>query len=191
MTAARAVFALHGVNASLDDVARRAGVGVGTLYRRFPTRDSLIRAVFDHVVAEIISIIDRCAADPDPLAGLLELVTDVVQRQSGDRGLFEICTKEDFGQLDVISAHYVPAVDSLVARGQAAGVVRGDLRGTDIGPMIVMLVTVCAATRAADPELWRRHLMILFDGIRVGGAELPASGVTHADLFAAIAGSKV
>ncbi|RLK61182.1 TetR/AcrR family transcriptional regulator [Actinokineospora cianjurensis] len=189
--AARVVFADHGIAASLDDVARAAGVGIGTLYRRFPTKDSLLSAVFDQVVAEIIDVIDSCAADPDPLAGLVRLVTSVLERQSGDRGVVEICTRADFGQLDRIAAHYVPAVDDLVARAKAVGAVRADITGTDISPVIVMLSAVSTATRSADPDLWRRYLDLLFDGIRAPGtAELHPNRVSHNGLMAAISSAR-
>ncbi|SER47190.1 TetR/AcrR family transcriptional regulator [Actinokineospora terrae] len=189
--AARVVFADHGIAASLDDVARAAGVGIGTLYRRFPTKDSLLSAVFDQVVAEITDTIDSCAADPDPWAGLVRLVTSVLERQSGDRGVVEICTRADFGQLDRIAAHYVPAVDGLVARAKAAGAVRADITGTDISPMIVMLSAVSTATRSADPDLWRRYLDLLFDGIRAPGTgELHPNRVSHNGLMAAISSAR-
>ncbi|GAA3016390.1 TetR/AcrR family transcriptional regulator [Actinokineospora globicatena] len=190
--AARVVFAEHGIAASLDDVARAAGVGIGTLYRRFPTKETLLSAVFDQVVTEITDLIDGYAADPDPLAGLIGLVTDVLERQSGDRGVFEICTKADFGHLDRIAEHYTPAVEGLVTRAKAAGLVRADLTGTDIAPVIVMLSAVGIATRRADPGLWRRYLALVFDGIRAPGtSELPPNRVSHTALMEAISSARL
>ncbi|GAA2962859.1 TetR/AcrR family transcriptional regulator [Actinokineospora diospyrosa] len=190
--AAREVFAAHGLAASLDDVARTAGVGIGTLYRRFPTKEALLSAVFDQVVVEITDEVDRHAANQDPWAGLVALITDVLQRQSGDRGVFEICTKADFGHLERISAHYVPAVEALITRAKAAGQVRADVTGTDIGPVIVMLSAVGDATRAADPQLWRRYLALVLDGIRAPGVSpLHPNRVSHTELMAAISSSRV
>ncbi|MGH3859689.1 TetR/AcrR family transcriptional regulator [Actinokineospora sp.] len=178
--AAREVFAEHGLDVTLDDVARRAGVGVGTVYRRFPNKEALVTAVFDHVVEELAVVIDAAASTPDAWEGLCGMITDIAERQSADRGLFEICTRADFGQVERISEHFIPAVDALVARAKAQGTLRSDFEASDIGALLIMVAASAELTRAINPDLWRRYLAMLLDGIRTGGSNpLPCAAATH------------
>ncbi|WP_018686399.1 TetR/AcrR family transcriptional regulator [Actinokineospora enzanensis] len=185
--AAREVFATHGLSVTLDDVARHAGVGVGTVYRRFPNKDALVSAVFDQLLGEILDLIDTIAADPDPWHGITCLITEIVERQTANRGLYEICTNEDFGRMRQIAEHFEPAVDSLVLRAQAQGTLRADFESTDLGPLIIMLTTAADLTRSIDPNLWRRYLCLVLDGLRApGNCALPAAELTHERLSTAM-----
>ncbi|GLZ42415.1 TetR/AcrR family transcriptional regulator [Actinokineospora sp. NBRC 105648] len=183
VVAAREVFAQHGLGVTLDDVARHAGVGVGTVYRRFPNKEALVSAVFDHVIAELINMIHGHVSNVDAWRGLTELITEIAERQSGDRGLYELCTKSDFGQMDRIAAHFTPAAEALVSRAQAEGSLRPDFSTNDIGPMILMIAAVSENTRQVDPDAWRRYLILLLDGLRAPGATpLPGHPLSHEEL---------
>lgn len=188
VVAARAVFAEHGLGVTLDEVARHAGVGVGTVYRRFPGKDALISAVFDHVIDEIAALVDSAAADPDPWAGFTGMVMAMAERQAADRGLFELCTRADFGQVERIARIFVPATDILVARAKERGALRADFEAGDIGPLMVMIAASAELTRSIDPGLWRRYARLLLDGLRPGSAApLPLRAPTHEEMNAACA----
>ncbi|SDD61116.1 TetR/AcrR family transcriptional regulator [Actinokineospora iranica] len=183
VVAAREVFAAHGLSVTLDDVARSAGVGVGTVYRRFPNKEALVIAVFDHVLDEITTLLDKTAADEDAWRGLTGLITAIAERQAADRGLFDLCTNADFGQADRIAEHFIPAADSLVARAKAQGALRDDFAAPDIGPLLMMVAATAEMTRTLDPDLWRRYLALLLDGIRAGATTpLPGPTPTHAEM---------
>ncbi|MGQ0840284.1 TetR/AcrR family transcriptional regulator [Actinokineospora sp.] len=168
VAAAREVFAEHGLDVTLDEIARHAEVGVGTVYRRFPNKEALVSAVFDDVVDELIALFPAAVAEPDAWLGLSRLITAIVERQAVDRGLYEVCIRTDRGQSRRIVDHLVPATEALVARAKADGAVRQDFAAPDIGPMIVMVAAAAKLTRVIDPDLWRRYLAVLLDGIRVG-----------------------
>lgn len=183
VTAARVVFAAQGIDVTLDEVARAAGVGVGTVYRRFDSKEALVQAVFDEVVSEMNTLIDTAAAEPDAWAGLVLLVTAIAERQAADRGLFQVCTRADLGHAERIGAHFIPAVDSLVARAQAQGTMRPDVTGADLGPLMMMVGTSFDLTRPLSPHLWRRYLTLVLDGLRAGPPNpLPVPAPTHEDI---------
>ncbi|CRK59625.1 Transcriptional regulator, TetR family [Alloactinosynnema sp. L-07] len=178
--AARELFASHGLDVTLDDVARHAGVGVGTVYRRFPNKEALVLAVFDHVLDELVEHIDAAVAEPDAWVGLSRLITDIAEKQAADRGLYEICTRADFGQMERISAHFIPTMEALVSRAKEQGALRPDFEAPDIGPLLIMVAASAELTRAIDPDLWRRYLTMLLDGIRAGcSSPLRIDAPTH------------
>jgi AcrR family transcriptional regulator len=184
---AREVFARHGLDVTLDDVARHTGVGVGTVYRRFPNKEALIVAVFDQVITELAERIDAAAAAPDAWAGLSGLITGIAELQAADRGLYEICTRSDFGQIERIAAHFIPAVDALVARAKTQGTLRKDFEAADFGALLIMVAEIAERTNVINPDLWRRYLAVLLDGIRTDQARpLPVAAPTHAEMDMAL-----
>ena len=92
LDAAREVFAEQGLEASTNEVARRAGVGVATLFRRFPTRDDLVGAVFADKMAAYAAAIDEALAKPDPWDAFCGFITRVCQMQADDRGFADVLT---------------------------------------------------------------------------------------------------
>ena len=87
LTEARAAFAEHGTDASLEDVARRAGVGIGTLYRHFPNRDALVSAVFEDAVDELLTRSRQLLTDPEPCAALVTWLREMVTCRTSRRNL--------------------------------------------------------------------------------------------------------
>ncbi|WP_436491989.1 TetR/AcrR family transcriptional regulator [Actinokineospora sp. HUAS TT18] len=180
VVAAREVFARHGLDVTLDDVAKHAGVGVGTVYRRFPNKEALVLAVFEHVLDELVATIDDAVAEPDAWVGLCGLITDIAERQASDRGLYEICTRADFGQMDRIADHFIPTMDALVSRAKEQGALRADFEASDIGALLIMVAASAELTRDIDPDMWRRYLGMMLDGMRAGcSTPLPLTAPTH------------
>lgn len=176
--AAREVFAERGVNVTLDDVARHAGLGIGTAYRRFPTKDALIEAVFDQLSERMVEIAERSLEYEDSWAGLvnfLERMNDVV---AGDRGVRDVVlgTKRGFGTAEKTRASMASAVNELIARAKADGHLRHDVERTDLFLIDVMVDAARWYTRGVAPEQWRRCLALVLDGLRYrreGPSELP------------------
>ena len=189
VAAAREVFAASGIDVTLDEVARAAGVGVGTVYRRFSGKEELLDAVFDEVIAEMNALIDAAAAEPDAWTGLVGLLSAIAERQAADRGLFQICTRGELGHSKRIGEHFIPAVDSLVARAHAQGTLRADVTAPDLGPLLMMVAASFEVTRTIAPNLWRRYFTLVIDGLRVGSTTpLPGPAPSHEDIEAALHG---
>src|SRR3954468_15896703 len=126
LDAAAELFARKGLAVGLDEIARHAGVGVGTAYRRFPDKEQLIEALFDDRLEQIAALAERCAAREDAYAGLVEFVEGNVELQSTDQGLKELVfgSPHAIPRVRAARARIEPAVESLVARAQAAGQIR-------------------------------------------------------------------
>jgi AcrR family transcriptional regulator len=166
LEAARRSFAEDGLDIGVDEIARRAGVGIGTLYRRFPTKASLVEAIFEDRLDTLQPAIDHALAADDPWEALAELIHVTVARQADDHG---------FGQMVVLrlGPDAVPArirrrffgpLEELLARAQRAGVVRRDVIADDL-PAIVRMAGA-SALGAASPDDCRRHVELLLDGLR-------------------------
>jgi AcrR family transcriptional regulator len=168
LDAAADLFARKGLGVGLDEIARHAGVGVGTAYRRFPDKEQLITALFDDRIEQIASLAERCATREDAYAGLVEFIEGNVQLQSTDQGLKELIlgSPHAIDRVRVARARIEPAVESLVSRAQAAGQIRADVAHTDLALVQFMLTAISDIARDADPEAWRRALRLVLDGLR-------------------------
>ncbi|MFJ6569727.1 TetR/AcrR family transcriptional regulator [Streptomyces sp. NPDC091292] len=164
--AAREVFRERGLGATLDDVARHAGVGVGTAYRRFANKEELIDALFDDMAETVHTLTEEAAADPDPWHGLASCLERVCELQSFDRGLREVMLGSGRGpqRQERMRALVRPALDQLLARAKEQGTLRVDVAEYDM-PMIQLMVATITE-RTGHPDLWRRYLRLLLDGLR-------------------------
>jgi len=171
LDAAREVFAEHGLDAGLDHIARHAGLGVGTVYRRFPDKDKLIDALFEERIGAIAALAEEAAAHEDPWAGLVFFFERSLAEQAADRGLKQILISGARGcaQVSAGRERIAPPLQSLVGRAHAAGVLREDVTAQDIPMISLMLGSLMDASRGVAPELWRRYLELLLDGLRAGG----------------------
>ena len=184
LDAARRLYAESGLRASHDDVARAAGVGVGTVYRRFPDRESLQAAVFDRQLDEVVRLAEAAQARPDPWPALRDFLVAVLELQAGDKGLRDLLA----GAPDASAAagrargRIAPVVGDMLGRAQREGRVRPDLTVTDLSLVPVMVGAIIEATRAVDPDQWRRTLALLLDGLepRPGAGPLPAAALSPA-----------
>jgi AcrR family transcriptional regulator len=189
IAAAHEVFRERGLSATLDDVARHAGVGVGTAYRRFANKEELIDALFDDMVDTVEAISVEAAADPDPWHGLATSLEKVCEVQAFDRGLREVMLGTGRGpqrhaqMLDRIK----PLVDGLVERAKQQGTLRPDVRPGDL-PMIQIMVAA-VTDRTGHPDLWRRYLHLLLDGMRTSGEPLPDITLTDDGLIDSVSAS--
>jgi len=170
LTAAADEFAEHGLEASVADIARRAGVGKGTVFRHFPTKDDLIAAIVLDRVENLRAVGERLLTAEDPGAALLEfLITAGHQRQQRDLS-FLMAAGELKPEVKQAQAALFQAIENLVARARAAGAVRPDVTGTDVFLLMCAPNYVSAYVPDAPPDLWRRYLAIIFDGLRPEGA---------------------
>jgi AcrR family transcriptional regulator len=143
-----------GLDASLNEVARRAGVGVATLFRRFPTRDDLIAAAFADPMAEYAALIETALADPDPWHGFCDYVRAVCAMQAGDRGFTDVLTQsfpsaKEFGaQRDEAFRRFTELID----RAKQTGGLRQDFVAEDLPMLLMANAGVVAATAGSTPE---------------------------------------
>ena len=168
LAAAAEAFAEGGLAATMDEIARRAGVGVGTVYRRFPDKELLIEALFEQRIDDLVALAEAARDEPDAWDGVLRFFEGFVSLQAADRGLKEVLLTPDRGQERVARARarLAPVVDALLERAKADGALRPDVVGPDLGLIQFMLGAVADATREVEPELWRRFLGIALDGLR-------------------------
>ena len=168
LDAARELFATQGLEVTLDDIARHAGVGTGTAYRRFPNKDALIEALMVERIGEMAGIARECLEEPDPWLGFVGYFEKALTLQAADRGLKEIMFSSNRGGEEIATARrsLAPLVGKLVKRAQDAGVVRDDLATTDMPSINFMLATLVDLGRHVEPDLWRRYLTLVLDGLR-------------------------
>ena len=166
LAAAREVFSEQGLDASLDEIARRAGVGNATLYRRFPTRQDLIAAVFADRKATQVDLADKALQEPDPWTGFVGYVTAMCELQSTNRGLGELLVTISFDgdeRLTQLRATSQRRAWEVIKRAQDAGALRADFTLTDL--VLVLMANAGVIQRAPDPRAWRRQLSLVLDGL--------------------------
>jgi AcrR family transcriptional regulator len=167
LEAARAAFAEDGLSVTLDEIARRAGVGVGTIYRRFPDKEQLIDALFEERMNETAAKAEAALQADDPWQGLMSFLEVACEQHACDRGFKEVALAGVHGRERVARARQLmlPLVSKLVARAQADGSLRDDVQATDMPLIQLMLGSLSECTREADPDAWRRYLAIIADGL--------------------------
>jgi len=170
LAAARELFAEHGLNVTLNDIAHHAGVGVGTAYRRFANKDEVIDALFEQNLQELAAVANEALEEPDAWHGLVTYLERSLHMQFGDRGLNQILNDPSLGQARVNEARdrIAPLMHELVQRAKSQGSVRRDFEQTDIIFIQVGLSAIMDSSRAIEPDLYRRYLTIFLDGIRTG-----------------------
>jgi AcrR family transcriptional regulator len=169
LEAARVVFAERGLGATLDEIAHAAGVGVGTVYRRYPDKEELIDALFEQSINRIATLAEEGVGNPDPWAGLVGFFERALEEQARDRGLKELLLGDAHGRerVALARARIAPQVQALVARAQASGALRPDIAATDLPLIQLMLGAALDYTRDVAPDAWRRFLVLILDGMRV------------------------
>ena len=178
LAAAAEVFADRGLDVSLDEIAAHAGVGVGTVYRRFPDKDALIDALFEDKIANVEAVAREALEIDDPWDAFEAFMRAVCRMQAEDRGLKEALLARDRGRERVAMARerIAPIATRVLQRAQEAGVVRADLGAFDVPLMHFAVGFVAERTREAAPGYWERMLTILLDGLRADAArtEMPS-----------------
>jgi AcrR family transcriptional regulator len=190
LASAHVVFAEHGLAATLDDVARHAGVGVATAYRHFPNKQALASEVLEGAMEQLAADAETALKIADPWQSFAGFFETVVAHQSRHRGLHHLSAADGIAS-PAVQKRFEEAVKTLFKRAQREGVVRADASPTDIGPLLVMMRTVIDLSPASKPDLWRRMLGFLLDGMRANGqAPASVSGLTPAEFEMFIATKK-
>jgi AcrR family transcriptional regulator len=163
LRAAREVYAELGPDAHMELVARRAGVGERTLYRRFPTKGDLVRAALDQSVVEnLVPAIEKAHQNRNPLRGLAELIEAAISLGAREHNILAAARKAD--AIDNVSAPLYEALNDLTRRAQRAGLVRADLVADDLPRIIAMLNSVLW-TMDPTGDGWRRYVALILDAI--------------------------
>ena len=171
LAAARRLIAARGLGVGYEEIAREAGVGVGTVYRRFPTRDELFHELFDERVEAIAQLAEEALEIDDPWLGLCQYIERDFELQSSDRGLREFLLSRPGMDTDVgrlARERVVPLLIELIERAKAAGCIRADVGQGDVGVILAMLGSLMDASLDIQSDLWRRYLALALAGIRTG-----------------------
>jgi AcrR family transcriptional regulator len=177
LVAAGQVFEEKGLEASVADVARVAGVGMGTLYRRFASKDALIEALVSEVLEATIAMAREAAAWPDG-TGLEHFLEASCSYQAEHLGCLPKLWNTDHRLIKKARV----LVAGLLSDAQAHGRVRADLTSTDLSLVMWSLRGVLETTRTNAPEAWRRHLDLLVAGMRPADSVLPHRPLSQAQV---------
>jgi AcrR family transcriptional regulator len=171
VTAAGVVFAEHGRDAQMDDVAKRAGVGVGTVYRHFPTKEALMEALAIDRFEKVLAVGKEALLNPDPWDAFEGAIWAGAELTASDRSFTEI-VGEITGPMPLperLEIEMRETYGELMRRAQAAGAVRADLVFDDM-PMLMCGIGLSARKPHSCPDAWKRHVAIVIDGLRAANA---------------------
>lgn len=164
---AKRLFAERGLQVTLDEIAQSSGLGVGTVYRRFPNREALVGALFADRVEEVLALSRRAAEAEPPAAAFRDLITELARLHAEDRGLRDVLLTDDRAgdQFAAALRRLRPLFRTVLARAQTDGSLRPDLTVDDLPVLMSMIGT--AADRAG-PD-WPRYLDLIMNGLRTSG----------------------
>ena len=170
--AAARVCADQGMDACVDDIAREAGVGIGTLYRRFPTKDDLIAAVLDDRFGTVEAAVADAAQDEDPWRALERAMAAFAEAALLHLALVHkiAYTGSQAAAMHQAKDRIAARFDAILARAREAGVVREDVVARDAMALSGMISRIPAWQLEQEPEIWRRYLALMLDGLRPQGA---------------------
>jgi AcrR family transcriptional regulator len=169
---ARDVFARQGLAAGVDEVARAAGVGVGTLYRRFPTKDDLLLAVIQDITTTVVAEIESAGALDDPGEAFAAAAQALAASTARNHALHQVF-QEAWPRIPAASEcrdQTLAALAPLLERAQAAGAVRDDLVVADVPALCAVAARLPSWRLEAQPLLWTRYLAVILDGLRPAAA---------------------
>ena len=189
LAAAQREFAAHGVDASLEKIARDAGVAIGTLYRHFPTRLDLLMAAFKPRLQEFLDGAAKALEMDDPWEGFVCYLENLFGVQAGDRGFNDFLSRRFPGNADTERIHdqMCRQIEDVLTRAQEAGEARPDITQADIVNLIWSNGRMIDATSATAPNAWRRYLYLMLDAYRAERAHsLPEPPMTEKQLYDAM-----
>jgi AcrR family transcriptional regulator len=161
------VLGEHGLDAPLEDVARRAGVSIGTFYNHFADRNALVAAILPAQLSPLGPLAERSLADPDPWRGFVAFLEGLFALQARDRGINDALARHAPGTTDpTATCADFADVDRIVGRAQAAGALRADFTAADLTALVWAVSRIIQLTADTDPNAWRRFLALHLDGLR-------------------------
>ena len=170
LVAARAVFRRDGLAAQMDAIAEAAGLGVGTLYRHFPTREALIAVLIEEHQQRLLASAAAAARLADPWAAVADLVWQLATFEAEDRGIADILADEytRAGRAAASMTTFMEYLAAVMVRAQAAGAMRQDVSAEDV------VFAVCGVGKMMrpddDPGRWQRLVGVFLDGLRAPAA---------------------
>ncbi len=172
LDAARELFGHEGVDVPVNEIADRAGVGVGTIFRRFPTKDDLLLAVVERRAQQLLAAADSALAHDDAGPGLRSFMHAAVELQICDRGFCDAMDSNLFAneRLRAVFRQVVRRAGDLLRRAQKAGRVRDDVTAEDITMLLSGIVRAGLILEDTMPGAWQRYLDLVLDGLRPEGA---------------------
>jgi AcrR family transcriptional regulator len=190
LVAAAEVFAARGLDVTLDEIALHGGVGVGTVYRRFPSKELLIEALFEEKIDGLVELAAQAAERPDAWCAFIDFMSAAIALQSKNRGLGQVLHSSCYGQSRVAEARarLFPPLTRLLEGAKAQGRLRPDFEAHDVPLLLLMLGTLASYTEDASPQIWRRYLDFLTQGLTsaAGPASPCAPALTEDELALAM-----
>jgi AcrR family transcriptional regulator len=180
LEAAEALFSERGLDVGVGEIAAKAGVGRGTLFRNFPSKEHLIAAIVVERMREAIVRARELAESGDPESALFEWLDLCVGEQQRDRALFDAVadTLHTNSDIRAAQAEVVGTLDALLARAQQAGAVRGDVGAMDVLMLIKGVCQAAAAFGQLDPEIADRQLDLVRAALTAHDTTKPLRGRT-------------
>lgn len=189
LEAAAQAFAEQGLDVGVAEIARRAGVGNATVFRRFPTKDALIEAIIEDRVAEVCAAAGRAATVDDPWEALVGFLETAAGMQRRDRGFSQASEEYMLKRPALLACHrpILEAVEPLVRRAQESGVLRDDVTTVDVMSVMKGAVAGVPPVPGVPADQWRRLLSLLLDGLRPAAATpAPLPPVSYDDVERAL-----
>jgi AcrR family transcriptional regulator len=171
LEAARAVFAEEGLEASVADVAQRAGVGTATIFRRFPTKDDLVAAMIEADLAVVVARARAAAEADDPAAAFADFFSKAIEAFVADRCFCEASGGDLFERprIQELVGEVTDAVQQLLRRAQDAGAIRRDVVAEDVGFLLNAVGHAGLGLERTAPGAWRRYVEIVLAGLAPQG----------------------
>jgi AcrR family transcriptional regulator len=185
VASARELFGREGIDVPVEEITQHAGLGMGTLYRHFPTKDDLIDAVLEDSFAEILRLAEEAVADTDAWAGFTGFLERALELHAQNRGVKDMLASRQHGaqHAAAMRRRIRPLLARLVERAQEQGTLRADFTPQDLPLLFWSSGRVVEATAKVAPGAWRRYLGLMLDGLRAEAATpLPEPALTPAQV---------
>jgi AcrR family transcriptional regulator len=167
LRAASAVLGEAGLDAPLEDIARRAGVSIGTLYNHFPDRAALLGAILPGQLSPLDPLAEQSLREPDPWRGFVTFLEGMFALQASDRGLNDAVARNPPGSVDpAAECPGFDQIDVIIERARAAGKLRADFTVADLTALIWAMSRIIQESGDTQPPAWRRFLTVHLDGLR-------------------------
>lgn len=184
--AATEAFAEGGIEVSVAQIAERAGIGKGTVFRHFPTKDDLLAAVVTEAMYCLVATGDDLVQVEDPAHGLREFMSAAVELQITNRAFCQVAhgVARDHPEVRKAQARLDAVVDALTDRARRNGVIRQEITGQDITLLMSGIYQTASPLLAVQPDLWRRYLHLVFDGMQAAAVPPLPGPPPHAETAA-------